>query len=146
MNRIFTDLRVSNFVKNKNGDWAEIESVSSDEVSIVVEGTFFIVKKDFFDIIAITLTKEILLDCDFVEMSENLFFHKKAKTVVEIKPKWWGETELRHTNTILIDKRFPGSLLVRSQYLHDLQNKFFSITGRELCSSKFMVKRKLATM
>ena len=82
----------------------------------------------------IYLTDEILRDwCNFKKASEYIYDHESG--IVFDAPNDWNDTSDYPTG-ISCTQSFlgfnPEEIIIRALTLHDLQNKFFAITGKEL--------------
>lgn len=89
--------------------------------------------KPIDEIHPIRLTEEILLKCGFEKDNGYIFEHKSG--VVFDAPNDWNNTEgypIGIDCPTTIWGYNPELIIIRCLYLHDLQNKFFAITGEEL--------------
>ena len=92
----------------------------------------------------IPLTPELLERCGFKRDSKYVWIHDNPKGRMNVvnydAPNSWDDTtdypiEISGTNPLagLFGVDFHhGEVVIRCLYLHDLQNKFYAITGKEL--------------
>lgn len=113
------DLRIGNLVK-VNGTTVLVDSVHRNGIRVVdVEDKFPIPYE--LDFTAIPLTEEILLKCGFkVEYKKGSHTNFRVYRLVEFTYNtnhgWWFHNHLAH----------------EPKHLHQLQNLYFSLTGKEL--------------
>lgn len=86
----------------------------------------------------IPLTEELLLKCGFKKTGDYAFEYKDDSDLIFDAPNDWGNTDDYPVGISSINPGYPamyiphGEVIIRCLYLHDLQNKFFEITGKEL--------------
>lgn len=86
----------------------------------------------------IPLTEELLLKCGFKKTGDYAFEYKDDSDLIFDAPNDWGNTGDYPVGISSINPGYPamyiphGEVIIRCLYLHDLQNKFFEITGKEL--------------
>jgi hypothetical protein len=86
----------------------------------------------------ILLTPELLEKCGFKRESKYVYRHVEfGEYVLYDAPTDWGNTseypvEIDGCGGGVLYGYCHGSAVIRTLYLHDLQNKFFAITGQEL--------------
>ena len=88
----------------------------------------------------IRLNDKILLMCGFKQATEYIFDHESG--VVFDAPNDWIKsgkypTEINCTMSVMGFN--PEQIIIRTLTLHDLQNKFFAITGKELNVANFLL-------
>jgi hypothetical protein len=107
------EFRIGNLAKYKD-QFLRIENLVKDEFWAIRRGdsTELI---PLADIEPIPLTPEILKKCGFKKFESGNFYH--PKTMFELTPKFWLEDSER---------------AVKAEYLHQLQNLYFALTGEEL--------------
>ena len=112
----FNELRVGNLVHVGNGIYERVLEILCDSITTET-------KQGIFDFEGIPLTPEILEKAGFI--LRGFYYHFPNHDIFKLeqyklKNSYW----LRH-NTQSIDS-------VRINYLHQLQNLYFSLTGEEL--------------
>jgi hypothetical protein len=109
------ELRIGNWLINPFGGKGTVESIYLDSVKLKESNSFV----PLVHCKPIQLTDEILLKCGFVKINKSRYLRKGALTIC-IEP-----------NNIF---RFSldGSFLVNLEFLHQLQNLYFALTGKEL--------------
>lgn len=86
----------------------------------------------------IPLTEELLLKCGFKKTGDFAFEYKDDADLIFDAPNDWNNTDDYPVGISSIDPGYlamyipHGEVIIRCLYLHDLQNKFFAITGKEL--------------
>lgn len=107
------ELRIGNYIKfcgKPTKVWALSEDDINDEMDIYIE--------------PITLTDEVLVKCGFVKIGvltlsfENFLFEIGLN----------GDDFVKQKYTL----RINGCLVIKVKYIHQLQNIFYSLTGKEL--------------
>ncbi len=89
-------------------------------------------------VIPMPLTEELLLKCGFKKTGDFAFEYKDDADLIFDAPNDWNNTNDYPVGISSIDPGYPamyiphGEVIIRCLYLHDLQNKFFAITGKEL--------------
>lgn len=113
-----------------------VEQIFVDEVYLQNEDEGFQIMADRLD--GIPLTEELLLKCGFKKTGDFAFEYKDDTDLIFDAPNDWNNTDDYPIGISSIDPGFPamyiphGEVIIRCLYLHDLQNKFFAITGKEL--------------
>ena len=140
------ELRIGNYVFSGVGG-----NVRVDEIRLVV-GVGYVVRmylrngedhESWLNLMVsdakpIPLTPELLEKCGFSKESEYVYRHDEfGDHVLYDAPTDWGDTseyptEIDGHGGGVLYGYCHGSAVIRTLYLHDLQNKFFAITGQEL--------------
>jgi hypothetical protein len=121
------ELRIGNIIKQ--GKITFLELRENEIICIKCDGNII---KDPEPLI---LTEEILLNCGFEKSSEYIFDYKDYNNIVFDAPNNWTETSDYPTGIDVSKNVFgynPVLVIIRCLFLHQLQNKFFEITEKEL--------------
>lgn len=85
------------------------------------------------------LSDELLSKCGFKFSGNHVWEYKDDSNLLFDAPNDWNNVDSNYPIGIsAIEPGYPalyiphGEVVIRSLYLHDLQNKFFAITGKEL--------------
>lgn len=98
-----------------------VEAIFRDTVYLNFEGNEGDVwEEDIKDLVPIPLTEEILLKAGFEKDIESLFYRNNF-IIGKTKTRW----AFYHNGLM-------GGELVRIDFLHELQNLFFALTGEEI--------------
>lgn len=121
-----TDVRIGNYVYDTKGEINKINLAAIEYLLRYGSSGACQVKP-------IPLTEDMLKKCGFEKSGEFIFDHPSG--VVFDAPNDWNNTdeypiEIGMPRTVMGYN--PEELIIRCLYLHDLQNKFFAITGEEL--------------
>mgnify|MGYP000026497686 CR=1 FL=1 len=125
------ELRIGNLVL-WNDEIVPIDLISKESVNVLhnnsATGWYTV---DINDIKPVVLTPALLLKFNFKQSSEHVFDHDYA---VFDAPNNWNDTSDYPVGIDASNPMFYGSpeIIIRAIYAHDLQNKFFTITGKEL--------------
>ena len=139
-----TDLRIGNYVifksiqmvtLNQNGKYENYEEPHQLHQIQISSNDFEYIEKGQSEYRPIPLTEEWLLKFGFVQSSNNLgnTFHilKKDGVIVMLTIEHWTNTDInsKYHNHWHCEYLLNGHKL---QYLHQLQNLYFALTGEEL--------------
>lgn len=135
------ELRIGNIVNCYSSERKEnrpfyVTQIFVDEVEIDNEDECFTIMVDRIG--GIPITEELLLKCGFKKTGDYAFEYKDDSDLIFDAPNDWGNTGDYPVGISSINPGYPamyiphGEVIIRCLYLHDLQNKFFEITGKEL--------------
>jgi len=123
------ELRIGNWV-NKNGYFRQILGVHSNSVIIMNTPPLTLTKSmdiHINKIEPIPLTEEILLKCGFKDIYNKMWLILEGSPNIEINKSTF-QVSVWET----INDETEGIYLNNIKYLHQLQNLYFALTGKEL--------------
>lgn len=132
------ELRIGNFVLLDDGVWEIISIDSYGIYDIYHADSGRRIERFNSEIEPIPLTEGLLLKCGFKKTGDFAFEYKDDADLIFDAPNDWENTGDYPVGISSIDPGYPamyiphGEVIIRCLYLHDLQNKFFAITGKEL--------------
>ena len=114
------ELRIGNKLQKGNGEVSTVRRIdSNDDNDILVEEEYGLLTLNY-NLFGIQLTEEWLLKFSF-EKEDEEYFHKSkyAPVLIECDNGWADSFEERQASKII-------------NYVHQLQNLFYALTGEEL--------------
>ncbi|WP_159479780.1 hypothetical protein [Chryseobacterium sp. 18068] len=114
------ELRIGNYANHSELGIVEIIAVGRDYIYCVYNGETFYESIGRFS--PIPLSEEWMLKFDFDPTANNLFYHKNIQI----------EKQKNTFNLRFVNPDFTTSSLRRIKYVHQLQNLFFALKGKEL--------------
>ncbi|TDQ79567.1 hypothetical protein [Sphingobacterium yanglingense] len=116
------ELRIGNILQDREGRVCKAEQLSS----IIEDCKIMAVKGPVtsLPVSPIILSEEILLKCGFRGSDDSIFSHSRTGSIYFKKP--FRESKFYMVKSIGQDK------ITTVQYLHQLQNLHFALTGEEL--------------
>ncbi len=135
------ELRIGNIVEcysslHKKHKSFEVNQILVDSIELIDTDESFEILCDRLD--GIPLTEELLLKCGFNKSDDYVYEYKDNSDLLFDAPNDWNNTDDYPVGISSIEPGYPamyiphGEIIIRCLYLHELQNKFFAITGKEL--------------
>ena len=142
MKKITTsDLRLGNWLyeSDKSKFPMQVEGIGKDWIYLNFEGN----DGDVFEntdkeIYPIPLNKELLENIGFKYSSDHVYEYKEDENILFDEPNDWNDTKDYPTQIVGVNGNYftgyvpYGETIIRCLYLHQLQNFFYCITGKEL--------------
>ena len=130
------ELRIGNYVID-NGEICEVIQIESNgNVMTTCKSKFPI--SNVGDLEPVKLTEKLILDCGFKKSSEYVYEYEKDCLLLFDAPNDWENTIEYPIGIEALESNYflgyisHGEIVIRCLYLHDMQNKFFAISGNEL--------------
>lgn len=125
-----TELRLSNYITDKSGNIIQVESISKEGVMV------FINEMWIEDLKPIELTEQWLIDFKFSMTT----FHDGVLIWRKEPLEFWTQNEL------WLNKIYDEDIVIKKtpmvKFVHQLQNLFFALTGKELTKQEFPYSNK----
>ena len=116
----------------------QVEGIGKDWIYLNFEGN----ESDCFEntdkeIYPIPLNKELLENIGFKYSSNHVYEYKEDENILFDEPDDWNDTKDYPTQIVGVNGNYLGYMLrgetvIRCLYVHQLQNLFYCITGKEL--------------
>lgn len=122
------ELRIGNIVKDEDGNYRFISHVHKNYIGLssVRYPQLYSMPHDLDEIEPVQISEEILLKCRAVRGSVTMYFIPIPSIKCEIHATWFHNQYVIE----LQNDRIP--IVTEVKYLHQLQNLYFALTGKEL--------------
>jgi hypothetical protein len=127
------ELRIGNFIKDV-GETQDIYTVSEITLNSFTAGPMTVFRAGFEFDHGIPITEEWLLKFGFKREDEFSIIYLEVNALLRLQGNAHGQVALS-------DKRSIEQLNVRCEYVHQLQNLYFALTGEELIYNQGYMKQ-----